>query len=162
LPLTAQNLPAQGAVIFQQADQIRRTHGVRFQEMPQGVQRGDFGGRELLVRFFVIFNEAAEQVKIVLLIGCELVAGHGVRDFNDVFIVRTVMDRARHEQAAETCVIFGQPGKFDVCLGRLHDVSFHRSLLCSAWVIKRRVWTICRLKCAGPAAGDGGAAMRVL
>ena len=64
LPFAAQNHRAQRAVNVEQPRQVRRAHVVRVQKVLQGVQPCDFGGVELRVFLFVVFNQAAEQVKL--------------------------------------------------------------------------------------------------
>src|SRR5438552_1469428 len=50
----------------------------------------------------------AQQVKIVLLVWCQFVAGHCVRDFRDILELHLVMDRAWRENPAHPGVVFWQ------------------------------------------------------
>ena len=139
LPFAAQNHRPQRAMNVQQSRPVCCAQVVRVQQMLQRGQRRDLGRGELGMRFLGIFNEAAEQVKIVFLIRRQFVSGHGLRDFRDVFKIHLVVDGARRKQPAQASVVLGQAGKGYFGGGRFHKVSFQRSLLYSACVIKRRV-----------------------
>lgn len=103
----------------QQPGQVRRAQVVRVQKVLQGVQCGHVGRVELRVSFFVIFNQAAEQVKIILLIWRQFVAGHRIGDFRCVFKLHLVVDRAPRERSAQPSVVFGQVENYAIPLCRV-------------------------------------------
>ena len=116
LPFATQNHPAQRPVNVQQPRQVRRAHVVRVQQMLQRFQRGHLGRVQMFP--FVIFNQAAKQVEIILLVCRQFMTGHGVGDFRHVRKIYFVVNCAWYEHPAQPGVIFWQAGEFNFGLCR--------------------------------------------
>ena len=120
LPFAAQNHRTQHPVRAQQAGQIRHHHPVSVQQMLQRIQRGHFGGVQL--RVLPVFDQAAEQVKIVLLVPRQFVPGHCVSDFRRVVEVHLDPDGARHVELAQGEIVLWQVDELHFRACRFHKV----------------------------------------
>lgn len=132
-----ENHGAEGAVNTQKSGEIGGAQAMGLQERSQGFEASGFGNGD--PGLFPVFDQPAKEIEIVRLVGRERVAGQGVGDFGDIAKIDGIMNGARGEQLAEAGVIPRERGEFEGARPGFHRVSFQRSWLYSAWVMKRRV-----------------------
>ena len=117
VPVAAENHRAQVPAAIEKPGKVGCGH-LRFgEQVLQTDAHADPGPPDVLS--IMVLHERAKEIEIVALVRRKIILPehHRVRDFGNVGVLRGIVDRLRHQQGAESGVLFGQVSEVDFGMG---------------------------------------------